>query len=139
LSGCDFKVTPAEAISKAVASPQAPKVEFQPVVQPADLIGSDFVLRKSSSVPLTGDLRPIYIISGRIGNTSHFTVTKLRILVSVYARSKEAVNEKLDSAFVDIDMEIPPGEAQSFARSFHIQPPSGKWNWDYYTEAIAAK
>jgi hypothetical protein len=33
-------------------------------------------------------------------------------------------------------MNVPAGEAQTFAQNIHLLPPPGKWDWSYYVEEI---
>ena len=124
--GCDVKVTPTEPISKVAAAP-APK----PVIRPEQLGVSDFSLRLSSTIPVTGDLRPLYLVAGRIQNNSPYTLTGIRLVVEIW----NAKGMK-DSAILDLKMNILTGEAQTFAQNVHLLPPPGKWNWSYFAQSI---
>lgn len=130
--GCDVKVTPVE--NKVAAA--TPITEPAPVITAEQLRVSytDFTLQKSPALSISGDLRPFYKISGRFTNTSAYTMTGIRIVVVITDKK----GNKKDSAVVDLKMNVPPGEAQTFTQLFQILPPTEKWEWNYYVEDIQA-
>ena len=92
---------------------------------------SGLAMQKSSKFSITGDLRPFYLVSGRIQNNSSYTVTGVRLFVRIWT-----VDAKQDSAVLNLKTYILPGEAQTFDQETQLWPPLGKWNWQY--EALSA-
>ena len=125
--GCDSQ--PAAPPRPAVAA--APT---KPIVMPTQLEFSDLVMQKSSKFSINGDLRPFYVVSGRIQNNSPFTVTGVRLFVQVWT-----VHGKQDSAVLSLKTNILPGGAQTFQQTIQLLPPPGKWNWQYEALSVEAE
>src|SRR5262249_6980200 len=83
-------------------------------------------LKKSIAEPVTGDLRPIYVFSGRLKNLSSQNITDVTVRVAIFA------NDKIfDQADLHINRAIPPNAVTGFSEEVRIMPPRGKWNWAF--------
>jgi muconolactone delta-isomerase len=97
----------------------------KPAVSVDQLRVSDLRLRQSNSIPVTGDLRPLWRVHGRILNNSIYTIKSVRLLVRLWTKQ-----EFSDSAVFELKTEIPSGAVQSFEQEIHLSPPAAAWNWD---------
>jgi hypothetical protein len=129
LCGCDLKLTPSEAIANPTSQPQVVNS-----ILPADVVIAPAFLKASVARPMSGDLRPIYIFSGRITNNSLSAVGKIRVIVEM-----TTTEGPVDSAVVDLDVNIPMHHVQSFAQEIRIYPPPGKWSWDCQVISVEPK
>lgn len=97
----------------------------KPFIYPYDLELSDLWIRPSANIPVTGDLRPLWRVHGRISNRSHYSATRVKLEVQIWTET-----EMVDSAVLEIKAEILPGATRSFEQEVHLAPPKGKWEWD---------
>lgn len=81
-------------------------------------------LRPALARPITGDMRPIYVFSGRIRNISSQNLSRVTMRLGIFASGVE-----VDQTDVNIVRSIPPNGISSFSEQVHILPPKGKWNW----------
>jgi hypothetical protein len=109
--GCDSQ--PAAPRPSTVAAAPA-----KPTVAPSQLGFSDLVMQKSPKFSISGDLRPFYVVSGRIQNNSRYTVTAVRLFVQVWT-----ANRKQDTAVLNLKTDILPSEAQTFQQGIQLLPP----------------
>jgi hypothetical protein len=132
LSGCEFGQTPAPVNPQpsVVPTPALPK----PSVSVDQLTISDLKLRKSTSIPVTGDLRPLWRVHGRVLNKSAYTVKSMRLLVQLWTKQ-----EFSDSAVFTLKTEIPPGAVRSFEQEIHLSPPAAAWDWDCQISSVEAE
>ena len=131
-SGCDL-----EKPAPVAAAPQPPAVVAAPVkpfVMPTELEFSSLRMQKSSKFSISGDLRPFYLVSGRIHNNSSYTVTGVRFFVQIWT-----VEGKQDSAVLNLKTYILPDEVQTFDQETQLWPPLGKWNWQYEAMSVDAE
>jgi len=91
-------------------------------------------MQKSSKFSVNGDLRPFYVVSGRIQNNSPYTVIGVRLFVQV-----STAHGKQDSAVLSLKTNILPGEPQTFQQTIQLLPPPGKWNWQYEALSVEAE
>jgi hypothetical protein len=134
LLGCEMEKSsqPAKTQAETLAAPATEKGH----INVEDLQVSDLWMRKSEVAPITGDLRPLYRVHGRIQNLAYYTATRIKLQVEVWVPYAPPRNmrtapkaEMVDSAVLEIESEILPGTTQSFEQQIHIAPPSGHWDW----------
>ena len=75
---------------------------------------------------MTGDLRPIFVASGRIWNRSTEELQELTIRFPITAG-----DDRLDEPTLHLKLSILPDGVGTFSREVHFMPPSGKWDWSY--------
>lgn len=120
--GCDVDQAP-----KSQAQPiSTPVVNAKPRSRAADAFVFDPSLRKSIAQPVTGDMRPIFVFSGRIQNRSSQDISDVTVRLGIFWKDKT-----VDETDIHIHRLIPPGGISSFSQEVHILPPSGKWDWAY--------
>ncbi len=83
-------------------------------------------LRPASTRPTTGDMRPIYVFSGRIKNRSVHNLSDVTVRVAIFVNGTV-----VDQADVHIHRIVAPNAVTSFSEEIRILPPSGKWNWAF--------
>ena len=83
---------------------------------------------RSKTFRLDGDLRPFWIVSGRIRNHSALELRNVTFKISINSR---ATSSEVDTANLAIDTDILPGSIGSFSREIQILPPNGGWDWSY--------
>ncbi|MGH9773560.1 MAG: hypothetical protein ACRD50_01280 [Candidatus Acidiferrales bacterium] len=83
-------------------------------------------LARSLDIPVTGDLRPLWRISGRIHNHCPRELTDLTFAVEVY---KKGSSEELDSAELILKETIPGFTARGFVEEVHLRLPEKGWTW----------
>lgn len=123
LSACDqFQDTPK-------TSPPAPAVvKVAPVVD-VDQIGlTEGNIRKSPAISISGDLRPTWIVSGRIRNHSAVDLQSVSVSVRIYSK---ASTNLMDEAILKVDTNIPAHSVVSLSRNVQLLPPDDAWNWDW--------
>jgi hypothetical protein len=129
--GCDqFQDT------SKTATPAPVPVENKPpaTINPELVELFDGVMQRSTAIQLSGDLRPIWIVSGRIRNNSFSELASVSIQINITSRS---TSETVDGAVLVVDTDIPSGSVGSFSREVHILPPNGGFDWTYeITKAV---
>lgn len=110
-------------------------------------------LVQSGQVPETGDLRPIWILSGRIVNTSAVDIAAFKVRVSVCtgplpkgtllglaqwcgAEKNGSVWEVVDDAPVEVDVLVPAYSVRSFRQDVRLTAPNAKWQWSWELDAV---
>ncbi len=96
----------------------------------------DLVMRRSNAFRIDGDLRPIWIVSGRIRNNSDVEVKSVSIRIQITSKTKDE-DKVVDATTLTIDTDIPPDSVSSFSRTVQLMPPNTEWNWNY--DVINAK
>lgn len=125
VSACDqLKETPKETLQAPTpAVSQAPTVINPQLV---DLV--DGTLRRSSGFKMSGDLRPIWIVSGRIENFSPVELKSVSIKIEMGSKSPPKI---VDDAVLVVDTDILPGDIGSFSRDIQLLPPDTAWEWSW--------
>jgi hypothetical protein len=128
-TGCDLAQHDRK---KAAIQPAHPTVDDIgkdiPLYDPSkNLSITDLSLVKSGARSISGDLRPFWILSGRIENKTELPVKNLHLRVTLRYRGTAT---DVDSAEVAVNDEIPGGATSSFMRDLQILPPRQPWEWD---------
>jgi hypothetical protein len=124
--GCDY------LDKKTTIGPESPaSSKAQPAAPiPVDQVELfDTVMQHSDERMLTGDLRPVWIVSGRIRNNSMEYLGELHLRIHITPRG--STDEVLDEANLVIETDISPGSAESVSRKIQILPPQKAWEWTY--------
>jgi hypothetical protein len=99
---------------------------------PIDTVAlTDMLMSREPSVPLSGDLRPIWKVEGRIYNNDEYrTVSGLTIRISMNYKDTTIV---VDTEDIDLKTVIPPKGTRAFARRVQLLPPSkgAAFEWTY--------
>jgi hypothetical protein len=121
--------------TQAVAPAQKPDSVALPVGT-VDLLETS--LAKSSTVPLGGDLRPVWRVQGRIYNNSDYkTVSSVKIRVFFVEGDGQL---QLDGDDMDIKISIPPSEMRAFVREVRLLPPSDKReNYEWGSKVVEVR
>jgi len=137
LCGCDHLDKNATVTGSAPASSTAlAKAIAPPAAIPAEQIEMfDMVMQRSDARVLTGDLRPFWIVSGRIRNNSGEHLSKLQLRIYIKARGN--TEEVQDEANLHLEADVSPGGVGSFSRNIQILPPQKAWDWTY--EVVEAR
>jgi hypothetical protein len=88
----------------------------------------DAKMERSKTFRLDGDLRPFWVVSGRIKNESSMELKSVTIRIYVNSRASSQV---VDQATLQIDTDILSGSVGSFRREIQILPPNTGWDWTY--------
>jgi hypothetical protein len=133
LIGCDdvdktTSTDPQPVTSSAPATPTTPAPATIPQEQIELFDGS---MARSNERILTGDLRPLWIVSGRIRNYSGEDLAHLRLQVHIFERRNEGNGTLRDEANLDLETDIPAGGVGSFSRQVQLLPPPKAWDWDW--------
>jgi len=112
---------PAPVTSPATAAPA--------LINPELIELTDGSMRRSKTFSVNGDLRPFWLVSGRLKNESSSELKSVTIRITV---TSKASSEVIDGATLQIDTDIPSGAVGSFAREIQLMPPdTGGWDWTY--------
>jgi hypothetical protein len=99
----------------------------------------DLELRRSDTRAITGDLRPYYVVSGRIQNYTGETLGGVAIRILVESRgsldsTSRDYNEHwllFDQADISIKGPIPDLSTKGFSQQVQLLPPTGEpWTWE---------
>ena len=111
----------------AKAAPAATQTENVRLRIPSDSIRlADLRMQRSVKISMTGDLRPLYVVSGRIWNCSANTLKSVTLRFPIIADSAT-----VDDPHLQLDISVPPNGVGSFSREISFLPPSRKWEWTY--------
>jgi hypothetical protein len=129
------------ACDQVQEAPKAPVPATAEIKTPAkidtDLIGTfDMTMKRSTAFRMDGDLRPIWIVSGRIRNLSDVEVKSVSIRIEIDLKGEPT---SVDSTILTVDTEIQPHSVGSFSRSIQLMPPDKAWEWDYNVVKAVAK
>ena len=89
----------------------------------------DTSLVRASSVPVTGDLRPLWRVSGRVRNKCPNEFYDVEYLIHVYR--KNAIVE-LDSTELIISGTIAANSTRGFEQTVHLRINEQNWDWFLY-------
>jgi hypothetical protein len=131
--GCDqMQDTP-----KAPTPTPAPSMAVVPPTIDRALVKLfDPKIERSKAFRIDGDLRPIWIVSGRIRNLSDIDIKSVSISVRVESRSPFAL---LDESILTIDTDIPAHSITSFSRDVQLLPPNVPWQWAWSVDKAVPK
>jgi hypothetical protein len=130
LVGCDESLRPATKQPEPVtATPSSPKPTEPLPIAVDEIELFDGMAHPSEERALTGDLRPVWIVSGRIRNSSSKELGGLRVRFFVTARGKPEEIE--DETILDFPTDILPSSVGSFSRKIQLLPPRGAYDWDW--------
>jgi muconolactone delta-isomerase len=116
----------------------APAMAVVPATIDRDLVKlSDPKIERSKAFRIDGDLRPIWIVSGRIRNLSDIDIKSVSISVRVESRPPHF--DLLDESILKIDVDIPAHSIASFSRDVQLLPPSIPWQWAWSVEKAVPK
>lgn len=146
LAGCDqahqTQATPTPQPSSPPQSiatiPSAAPKELSTDDAQTSLKLSDLVMERDHSVlySTSGDLRPFWVVSGRITNQDVLTVTSVRLHLEV---ADKTTGHDLDSAVLNIKEEIPPLATVSFRRVVQLMIPARGWSWICLVDSATVK
>ncbi len=121
-------------LEKVAATP-APAPVAPPAIKPFMIYPFDMTMRRSDAFRIDGDLRPIWIVSGRIRNNSEVEVKSISIRIEVTHKAIDklgnSTNGVVDATTLIINMDIPADSVGSFSRTVQLMPPAGSWDWNY--------
>jgi hypothetical protein len=129
LTGCDFtRPKPQTVTSRPTQSTTDDIGKDIPLDDPSkNLPLADLNLVKSDARRLSGDLRPFWIVSGRIENHTVLPVKNIRLRITLRYRGTLT---DVDSADVILKDELSAGTTSSFMQAIQILPPDKPWEWD---------
>src|ERR1039458_3639688 len=84
----------------------------------------DGKMQRRKTFRIDGDLRPFWIVSGRINNYSPVELKSVTIRIDITSKVSSQV---VDQATLQIDTDIPSGSIGSFSREIQILPPDTGW------------
>ena len=88
----------------------------------------DGQMERANMVPVSGDLRPVWTVQGRVHNGSAAVIANLTVRVTMF----DSLDNAVDSANIELKGEIGPGTVQAFSRQVQLLPPkNGKFNWSW--------
>ena len=93
-------------------------------------------MERSKSFRIDGDLRPIWIVSGRITNYSPDELKSVTIQIEILKKSDQS---SVDQASITVDADIPSVATVGFSREVQLLPPDVPWNWSYFVTKAAPK
>jgi hypothetical protein len=91
----------------------------------------------STSIVLNGDLRPRWIVSGRIKNNYHSDLNSVRVRLTAYPKDKSR-HDVLDTAEFGIE-DIPTGQAKAFRREVPLLVSPGTFRFAWTILSATAK
>jgi hypothetical protein len=109
--------------------PVVPIKVLPPVTINPDLIDVfDGRVQRSKAFRIDGDLRPIWIVTGRIRNHSDKEIKSVTLRIDITPKSTAQV---VDETTLTIDIDILPYAVGSFSRDIQMMPPNTDWDWTY--------
>jgi hypothetical protein len=131
LIGCEdvgkTNSTDSQSVTSSAPTPTKPAPATIPQEQ-IELFDGSMV--RSNERILTGDLRPLWIVSGRIRNHSGEDIAHLRLQIQIFERQNEGNGTLRDVANLDFETDIPAGVVGSFSRQVQLLPPQKAWDWN---------
>jgi hypothetical protein len=130
LFGCDQnKLIP----QKTAVVPQTPTDrELSPEEIKIRLEGGTDTIEPSSSRTVSGDLRPLWIVTGKVRNATSPTVKTVKIRIIAY---DSKTHDALDTADIEVD-DIQPQTTKAFRREVPLMIHWGKFY--FYDELVSA-
>jgi hypothetical protein len=131
VTGCDFThPKPAPVAQKETTQPDLEKLFTDVPLDDPDknLPLSDLSLARVNGMrALAGDLRPYWVVSGRIHNDTALPVKDIHLHITIRTKGSE---EEIDSAELILKNEIPADDTVSFMQNIQLLPTQGAWEWD---------
>jgi hypothetical protein len=121
---CDGLDRSLQSTPKPTAAVVTPEPEH-PTVGSNQMVLSDTWIRESTKIPLSGDLRSLWRVHGRIQNNSAYTLKTVRLVVRIWTKK-----EFVDTAVFEVKTDILPNTIQSFEQEVHLSMPAANWGWD---------
>jgi hypothetical protein len=85
------------------------------------------VMTRSEDRIISGkDLRPLYLVEGRINNRSNRDITEVSIRISILKGDNE-----VDGCDISIESLVPAGAVRSFRKQIQVVPPKSGMKWTY--------
>jgi hypothetical protein len=132
LTGCDILAPTQPKQEIAQSKPAAVVLTDVPLVDVTqNLKLSDLLLGRSNDgmINTNGDMRPFWIVSGRVENTTDSPVKNIRLQVRIGNKDGDT---DLDSAVLILKDEVPPYSTVSFKRAVQLLLPEKGWAWNCY-------
>lgn len=86
----------------------------------------DMVMARSRAYKVSGDLRPIWIVSGRLRNNTALAIGHVRLHISLIDKR---TNSEVDGSDLDLVTNIRPWSVGSFSQEVQVLPPNKPWYW----------
>ena len=86
-------------------------------------------LAKSSVVPVTGDLRPFWRVSGRVRNNCQRDISDVTFIVVV---NKKDTNEQLDTSELILKGTTAANTTRGLEQDVHLRIAGREWDWNIY-------
>jgi len=96
----------------------------------------EWTLEPSKTFRVEGDLRPFWIVTGRITNSAGYDIGSVRVRLTAYDKSA-AENTVLDTADFDVQ-DIPSLGTKAFRRDVQLMIHRGhfRWNYEFLTASV---
>jgi C4-dicarboxylate transporter len=107
-----------------VASPVAPDSNL--LIDTSQISLFDMRMEKSAKFSISGDLRPIWTVNGRIKNDSAMDLKEVKIEVDLFTLK---TMERIDSAFITVSSFVPAMGVTAFRQEIHLQPGREPSTW----------
>jgi hypothetical protein len=93
------------------------------------LDGGQMTMVASSNRIISGDLRPLWVLTGRIANSYSRDVKSLRIRITAYGKGTDSATV-LDTADFEVN-DIPAGAARGFRREIPLMVSPGRFSFSW--------
>jgi len=123
LCGCEPQAPP--TVAKAGPAPVNQELTAAEITQYLD--GGNITLEPSPSRVISGDLRPLWIVTGKISNSYNLDIKSVKIRLTAYDNKAHTV---LDTADVEVD-DLPALSAKAFRREVPLMVQKGQFNFSY--------
>jgi len=131
ISGCDF-VQREPTKHSGTQRPQEKRQEFESQAAVASVLATclfvlpDTTLSATVEVPMGGDLRPIWRVSGRVRNICPREMTNVTFLIQVLKKSDA---EQLDTAEFTLNGSIAPNATRGIEENVRLRMATKGWTW----------
>ena len=99
------------------------------VIQSCLVFLPDTTLSRSSSVPITGDLRPLWRVSGRVRNNCQREISDITFFIVAY---KKDSFEQLDASELTLKGTIAAASTRGIEENVHLRIAVRDWGWNIY-------
>lgn len=120
-----------EQAQKTDVKPQEPdsRAYVSSVVQSCLAFLPDTGLSRSSSVPITGDLRPLWRVTGRVHNNCERDILDVTFFIVAY---KKDSFEQLDTSELTLKGTIAAHSTRGIEENVHLRIAVRDWGWNIY-------